>query len=136
MSLIPTSGNVLNSWKELAHYLGRGIRTAQRWERDLGLPVRRPRAKSRSSVIAISDEIDAWLRSTPTTEAKKHSTENFARRGTQASETCVRVRQAIREHQELRDRNRQLLVAHHEARMRLAANIVALHQSMVTSGKS
>ncbi len=31
---------VLNSWKEIACYLGRGVRTVQRYERDLGLPVR------------------------------------------------------------------------------------------------
>lgn len=59
---------VLNSWKEIAGYVGRGVRTVQRWEVDCGLPVRRPRAKSRSAVIAFSDEIDAWLRSAPTAE--------------------------------------------------------------------
>ena len=31
----------LDSWKEIASYLRRGLRTAQRWERDAGLPVRR-----------------------------------------------------------------------------------------------
>lgn len=39
--------DVLNSWKEVATYLGRGIRTVQRWERELGLPIRRPRGKPR-----------------------------------------------------------------------------------------
>jgi hypothetical protein len=29
---------VLNFWKEIAEYLHRGIRTVQRWERDLKLP--------------------------------------------------------------------------------------------------
>lgn len=56
------TANVLNSWKEIAHYLGRGVRTVQRWERDLGLPVRRPRGRSRSAVIAIPSELDQWLR--------------------------------------------------------------------------
>jgi len=58
---------ILNSWKEVAQYLGRGIRTAQRWERDLGLPVRRPRGKSRSAVIAFRKEIDVWLIDCPQT---------------------------------------------------------------------
>lgn len=52
---------VLNSWKEIAVYLGRGVRTVQRWEIDLGLPVRRPRGKPRSAVIALKAELDSWL---------------------------------------------------------------------------
>ena len=52
---------ILNSWKEIAVYLGRGIRTVQRWEIDLGLPVRRPRGKARSAVIALKAELDSWL---------------------------------------------------------------------------
>ena len=31
----------LDSWKVIAAYLGRGVRTVQRWERDEGLPVHR-----------------------------------------------------------------------------------------------
>lgn len=57
---------VLNSWKEIAAYIGRGVRTAQRWERDLAMPVRRPRGKDRSAVIAVPTEIDEWLRKCPT----------------------------------------------------------------------
>jgi hypothetical protein len=53
---------MLNSWKEVAVYLGRGVRTVQRWEIDLGLPVRRPRGKPRSAVIALKAELDSWLR--------------------------------------------------------------------------
>jgi len=57
-----TNPDVLNSWKEVAAYLGRGVRTVQRWERELSLPVRRPRGKSRSAVIAFKTELDRWLR--------------------------------------------------------------------------
>jgi hypothetical protein len=56
---------VLNSWKEIAAYLGRGVRTVQRWEQELGLPVRRPRGKERSAVIALKPDLDAWLHNTP-----------------------------------------------------------------------
>jgi phage terminase Nu1 subunit (DNA packaging protein) len=56
---------VLNSWKEIASYLGRGVRTVQRWEQELGLPVRRPRGKERSAVIALKPDLDAWLHNTP-----------------------------------------------------------------------
>ena len=37
-----THSSVLNSWKEIASYLGRSVRTVQRWEREFGLPVHRP----------------------------------------------------------------------------------------------
>lgn len=56
---------ILNSWKEIAAYLGRGIRTVQRWESELRLPVHRPKGKNRSAVLAFRDEIDDWLHQTP-----------------------------------------------------------------------
>jgi predicted DNA-binding transcriptional regulator AlpA len=55
----------LNSWKEVAQYVGRSERTIQRWERDLGFPVHRPAGKLRSSIIAVAAEIDEWIRNTP-----------------------------------------------------------------------
>jgi|SRR5579883_625883 len=61
------SDEILNSWKEISAHLGRGVRTAQRWERDLGLPVRRPRGKHRSAVIAFRKELDLWLAHCPLT---------------------------------------------------------------------
>ncbi len=51
----------LNGWKEISNYLGRGVRTVQRWEH-LGLPVRRPAGRTRSAVCALPDEIDAWVK--------------------------------------------------------------------------
>jgi len=59
------NAEVLNSWKEIAAYLGRGVRTVQRWEQELGLPVRRPRGKERSAVIALKPDIDHWLHRVP-----------------------------------------------------------------------
>ena len=54
---------VLNAWKEIALYLDCGVRTVQRWEVQLGLPVRRPDGKNRSHVLAFRSEIDEWLKS-------------------------------------------------------------------------
>ena len=51
----------LGSWKEIAAYLGKGVRTVQRWENDLGLPVRRPDGASKGVVYASPDELDRWL---------------------------------------------------------------------------
>lgn len=59
------SDSVLHSWKEIAKYLGCGVRTVQRWEHDLALPVRRPRGEIRSAVIALTSELDDWLARTP-----------------------------------------------------------------------
>ena len=49
---------ILNSWKEIANYLGRGVRTVQRWETNLGLPVHRPAGRDHSTVLAFSNELD------------------------------------------------------------------------------
>jgi TolB-like protein/Flp pilus assembly protein TadD len=52
----------LDSWKEIAAYLKRGVRTVQRWERTEGLPVHRlPHSKS-GSIHAYPDELDEWWR--------------------------------------------------------------------------
>lgn len=51
----------LESWKEIAVHLHRTVRTAQRWERDEGLPVHRQAHERRDSVYAISSELDSWL---------------------------------------------------------------------------
>jgi predicted DNA-binding transcriptional regulator AlpA len=56
---------ILNTWKEIAQYVGRSARTIQRWERDLGFPVHRPHGRSRSAILAIPAEIDAWVKNTP-----------------------------------------------------------------------
>jgi hypothetical protein len=66
----PVNGNgsfavpspVLHSWKEIASCVGCGVRTVQRWEHNLGLPVRRAAAWERTAVMAFPDEIEAWLR--------------------------------------------------------------------------
>jgi len=60
---------ILNSWKEIAGYLGRGVRTVQRWEVQLGLPVHRPAGKDHSAVLAFSSELDEWLNSRPVRQA-------------------------------------------------------------------
>ena len=61
MASVPAS-RVLNSWKEIATYLGRGVRTVQRYERDAHLPVRRLPGKPRGTVIAFPKDLDDWLR--------------------------------------------------------------------------
>jgi hypothetical protein len=55
------SRQILNGWKEISEYIQRGVRTAQRWEALLGMPVHRPALKDRSAVVAFSDELDGWI---------------------------------------------------------------------------
>ena len=50
----------LDSWKEIARYLNRSVRTVRRWERQEGLPVQRHMHRSLASVFAVRSEIDAW----------------------------------------------------------------------------
>jgi Tol biopolymer transport system component len=52
----------LDSWKEIAAYLNRDVRTVQRWEKQEGLPVHRHLHDERSSAYAFSNEIDEWLK--------------------------------------------------------------------------
>jgi hypothetical protein len=59
------SPDLLNTWKDVARYLDRSVRTAQRWEAELELPVRRP--PHRRTVIAVRSDIDEWLKKLPVT---------------------------------------------------------------------
>ena len=51
----------LDSWKEIADYLGKAERTVKRWETERSLPIHRLPGGGRASVYAFTDELDAWL---------------------------------------------------------------------------
>ncbi len=53
--------NILTSWKEIAAYLDRDVRTCVRWEQRYGLPVHRLERDSKAKVFAYKDQIDEWL---------------------------------------------------------------------------
>ncbi|HSQ79033.1 MAG TPA: VCBS repeat-containing protein [Candidatus Bathyarchaeia archaeon] len=53
--------NTLTSWKEIAAYLDRDVRTCIRWEQRYGLPVHRLDRDSKAKVFAYKDEVDRWL---------------------------------------------------------------------------
>jgi len=50
----------LDSWKEIAAYLKKEVRTVQRWEKSSGLPVRRLVHGKQGTVFAYKSELDAW----------------------------------------------------------------------------
>lgn len=61
-----------SSWKEIANHLGVSVRTAQLWERDRALPVRRlPGGGGR--VTAFAADLEEWRRSSRAEEAKPDS---------------------------------------------------------------
>jgi TolB-like protein len=72
----PSADDRLDSWKEIAAYLKRGVRTVRRWEREEGLPVHRHVHRVLGSVYAFKSEIDRWRqadrrRSAPSSPASR-----------------------------------------------------------------
>ncbi len=50
----------LDSWKAIAKFLNRSVRTVRRWEAQEGLPVHRHMHRSQGSVYAFRTELEAW----------------------------------------------------------------------------
>jgi Tol biopolymer transport system component len=85
----------LESWKEIAAYLKRDVRTVQRWESRGGLPVHR-REENLGGVYAYPNELDSWRRnghpkaddhlsetkSTPHYRINRHLLEKLREKGT------------------------------------------------------
>ena len=103
----------LTSWKEIAAYMRCGVRTVQRYERNFGLPIRRPTGKSRGSVMATRAEIDAWVAAGPIRKTfELVRIEQNARTQSQADEIERRViamRKLKEEMQELRIETRSAM---------------------------
>jgi hypothetical protein len=58
----PAENRRLESWKQIANYLKRTVRTVHRWEKEEGLPVHRHLHKKQGTVYAYTREIDEWWR--------------------------------------------------------------------------
>jgi len=116
----PEESTVLSSWKDIARYMGKGVRTVQRWERHLGLPVRRPNGAShKSAVLLHRSDLDAWLATRFSPRAAGQSLA-MAKREPAASERAI-LRERIQVAQELR-------VAHHALTQEICASIRVLTQ--------
>jgi hypothetical protein len=61
LSTTTTRPTVLTSWKDIAQYMGKGVRTVQRWEQDFALPVRRPSGANKKAILARPGDLDAWV---------------------------------------------------------------------------
>jgi hypothetical protein len=94
--------SVLTSWKDIAQYVGKGVRTVQRWESEFGFPIRRIKPGRKSVVLAIPAEIDAWLQAQQFPDGQLDAVESER---TAFLRTARELRSEIRE---LRSENRQL----------------------------
>lgn len=56
----PLPGDRLDSWKEIAAYLRRDVKTVQRWEKREAMPVHRHLHDKLGSVYAFRSELEAW----------------------------------------------------------------------------
>ncbi len=57
---VAISRDKLDSWKEIAGYLRRDVRTVMRWEEARGLPVHRLPGGQKPGVYALRSELDVW----------------------------------------------------------------------------
>jgi TolB-like protein/Flp pilus assembly protein TadD len=83
----------LDSWKEIATYLSRDVRTLHRWEEDEGLPVHRHLHRKGATVWARRSELDRWRehRRFRAPEARRSSAMTTERRSGSAERLMLAV---------------------------------------------
>jgi hypothetical protein len=114
-----TDSTVLTCWKDIANYLGKGVRTVQRWEQEFGLPVRGPKGIAhKSAVIAYARDLDAWLESKWTQKNGHHAAHTAG--------ATSNLDELIRTAQELRTTHDSLLRETRAALTTLVANCYEL----------
>jgi hypothetical protein len=104
---LPEEAAVLSSWKDIARYMGKGVRTVQRWERHLGLPVRRPNGVSHKSAVLLDrTDLDTWL---ATRFSARGTVKDLAAKAYEPTESArSTLRESIRKARALRDANHAL----------------------------
>ena len=104
---LPEESAVLSSWKDIARYMGKGVRTVQRWERHLGLPVRRPNGVSHKSAVLLDrSDLDTWL---ATRFSARGTVRDLAAKGSEPTESARNtLRESIRTARALRNANHAL----------------------------
>jgi hypothetical protein len=70
----------LDSWKDIATYLGRDVRTVMRWEKEKGLPVRRVPGGQRKAIFAYQRDLDDWFSRGEVSRAQPESSPPRSRR--------------------------------------------------------
>lgn len=113
---------VLSGWKEIANYLGKGVRTVQRYERALGLPVRHPAGKPCGSVIATKAEMDAWVIASPIREAFRLQNKDL---NAEYTATTDAIKRGLSEMTRLRD---QMLALRREVKTAASSLRESIHE--------
>lgn len=121
--LSTSKSTVLTCWKDIAQYMGKGVRTVQRWEQEFGLPVRRPLGASKKAVIARPFDLDAWV-ALRCGSRSEHLVPNDGSRSDSVAKLASLAAQ-IETSRQLRDHNRVLV-----SQVRLALD--SLRQQVVT----
>ncbi|MDT8069665.1 MAG: hypothetical protein ROO76_15980 [Terriglobia bacterium] len=104
---------VFTSWKEIASYLGKGVRTVQRWEAQFGLPVQRPNTHAKGIVRATREELDQWIATRWSPRTGKFDLPD-------APVVSRPVKTGLEAAQELRKQNRALLMELQQSLKQLA----------------
>ncbi len=82
---------VLSSWKDVAAHLGKSVRTVQRWEAELGLPIHRPDKRQQRIILAYPDELKHWVGAKLTT-AKADGGDSHKRLEKNTSQLAAQMR--------------------------------------------
>lgn len=93
-------GRIFSSWKEIAGFLGKGVRTVQRWEKTHGLPVSRPIGCASNVVFAKEEELVRWMRNqdpheTAVADSAESQLKQFQECLARLEETHLRLEQGL-----------------------------------------
>ncbi len=123
---------VFSSWKEIAAYLGKGVRTVQRWETELELPVHRP--SEQGIVLAYESELQRWAQgkaerpSPPASRAPGPAKGRHADVRRRSNDLCERASKQIEILQLTLQRSRQLEQRLHTEHKSLRDGVFALRK--------
>jgi hypothetical protein len=115
--------SLLTSWKEIAQYMDRGVRTLQRWERELQLPVHRISEGKKAPVYAVLSELKFWML---TSTERNTSYVAEKEKMPPISNLLKREAQLTARFNELAKAVAQASVRHHQQAEALEKNILAL----------
>jgi hypothetical protein len=131
--IVSDNSAVLTSWKDIARYMGKGVRTVQRWEQDFGLTVRRPLGSNKKAVLARPRELDAWVALRCGSRAEQSSLAPAL--DTKARDRSLMVLSSLNAKIEtsrlLRDNNVMLMNEVKAAVEELRSRLVSLHQPAI-----
>ncbi len=130
-SMYTADAPTLSCWKDIARYLGKGVRTVQRWEREFGLPVRRPNGAlldaRKAPVAADPGDLQAWLRSRWGIRSVQQAGDVPPQNQDQT--TPQQLRYCVQRSRELQEMVRNARLAHHDAVQDITATVISLTQN-------